>query len=79
MNLTASEQTLRCTDRCNKNYACLSGDTSCLCRVEDCADGRIHFIKHPGTPVHCSYMMSFGYSYTCNCPTRKELYNLYRV
>jgi len=27
----------------------------------------------------CEYKMAFGYSFTCNCPVRKEMYNLYRV
>ncbi len=79
MKFTVSEDVLNSTTKCKDKFACLHGEGDCLCDIEDCSEGKIHFI----TPKHqyglCEYKMAFGYSYTCNCPIRKELYNNYRI
>ncbi len=77
VKLEVKEETLKLTDKCRNNFACLSGGKSCLCEIEDSFDGRVLFVK-VGNKV-CDYKMSFGYSYVCNCPTRKELYSRYKV
>ncbi len=66
------------TIKCKKDFSCLSGKKDCLCEVEDSFDNKILFIK-PMNHNMCDYKMSFGYSYICNCPTRKEIYNLYKI
>ncbi len=62
--------------KCIKNLSCMSG--SDICKVELCVDGKIHFIKCMNLE-HCNYRISFGYSFVCNCPVRKELFNRYNI
>lgn len=79
MKFSVSENALKSTTKCMDRFSCLYGKGKCLCDIEDCSEGKIHFIvpkRHEGL---CAYKMAFGYSYTCNCPTRKELYNHYHV
>jgi len=65
--------------KCRLNFTCLGGNGSCLCRVEDCVNGSIHFITPADPDSFCDYLTPFGYSYTCTCPVRKEIYNLYGI
>ena len=69
---------LKATDKCRKNFSCLDGDKGCMCEIEDHFNNTIHFIKPLDTGI-CDYRMSFGYSYICNCPTRKEIYKRYNA
>ena len=71
-----SQTTLNQTDKCRNDYSCLSGKKECLCSVTDSFDGKVLFVK-PLCSNECGYKMSFGYSYVCNCPIRKEIYNKY--
>ncbi len=73
-----SEEILKKTDRCRKNFACLSGEGTELCKVELCVEDKIHFIKCMDRKP-CGYRIPFGYSYVCICPVRKELFNLYKI
>jgi hypothetical protein len=63
---------------CDSNYSCLNDGKSCLCEVESVVNDKLFFIK-PDNPVSCNHMTSFGYSYYCNCPVRKEIYRLYNI
>jgi hypothetical protein len=63
---------------CKDNFSCLNGDKNCLCEVEHMIDGKLLFIKSVNNKV-CYYKTSFGYSFFCNCPARKEIYKRYRV
>ncbi len=77
VKLEVSADTLKKTEKCRNNFACLDGKDNCLCEIEDSFDSRVLFVKAGNRP--CDYKMSFGYSYVCNCPTRKELYSRYKV
>ena len=70
------EDILKSATRCKKNLFCLSGND--ICKVEYCVDGKIHFIKCMNLDP-CNYRISFGYSFVCNCPVRKELFNRYKI
>ena len=63
------------TTECTRDFACLSGNTQ-LCQVENCVNNKVHFIQC-NHDTKCNYQISFGYSYICTCPTRKEIYNRY--
>lgn len=79
MRFAISKDILKSTTRCRNNFACLQGDGPCFCVIEDCVDEKVHFIV-PGAVIgNCDYRMDFGFSYTCNCPVRKEIYNQYRL
>jgi len=77
MNLAVDFETIRVTTRCEKNHACLSKDSSSLCEVREFVDGYLHFVQC-GSDKHCSYQEPFGSSCLCSCPTRKQIYNLYK-
>ena len=79
MKFSVSEDVLKNTTKCADKFSCLKGKGDCLCDIEDCSEGNIHFINPKNHYGICDYKMAFGYSYTCNCPIRKELYNLYSV
>ncbi len=77
MKLAVDETVLSKTTKCRNNFSCLNGAKDCLCDVEDCSSNKVHFIKPGGNINACNYKIAFGYSYTCTCPVRKEIYSLY--
>ncbi len=70
------EKIIADTIRCEKNFKCLSGNMNVYCQVENCINNEVHFIKCINK-LNCSYKMSFGDSFICTCPTRKEIFNKY--
>ncbi|MEW6599330.1 MAG: hypothetical protein AB1499_00010 [Nitrospirota bacterium] len=78
MKLEISEQAINNTKRCRKNFACLSGSGHCLCKLTYCFNGKSYFIK-PERNLLCNYKVTFSGSVLCSCPTRKEIYNRYRI
>lgn len=76
-----SEKILKETTKCEKDFPCLSSGGKGLCKVEDSIGGEVCFIesKDNSNWGDCSYQASFGYSYMCTCPTRKEIYNKYEI
>jgi len=79
MRFAISEDILKKAVKCRSNFSCLSGVNDCLCEIEDHAGENIHFINSLSATHLCNYKMEFGFSYICNCPVRKEVYNQYRV
>ena len=73
-----SEDALKNTTRCEKEFSCLSGDSECLCKVEYCVDDSVLFV---GGRVNstCRYQMSFGDRIICSCPIRKEIYKRWKI
>lgn len=66
------------TIKCEKSFDCLKNDKHVYCKVENCVSSEVHFVKCLNDE-YCVYRMSFGESYICNCPTRKEIYNKYEI
>jgi hypothetical protein len=64
------------TVKCEKNFDCLNMNKHVYCKVENCINEKVHFIKGVD---NLSYKMSFGDSFFCTCPTRKEIFNKYRL
>ena len=73
-----SEDTIKNAGKCRKGHSCLSGQRDDLCKVELNVDDKIHFVKCMSNES-CAYRISFGYSYVCLCPVRKELFNRYNI
>ena len=65
------------TVHCTKDFDCIKND-NIYCKVESCINNEVHFVECTEQNF-CSYKMTFGSSYICNCPTRKEIYNKYRL
>jgi hypothetical protein len=82
MYLKISNETLLETTKCLRDFKCLTAEKGdiCIakCRVEISIANKLLFVKK----LHdndCHYnAMSFGYSNICQCPTRQEIYNLYK-
>jgi len=78
MDIVVSDESLRATRHCEKGFSCLKGETAGLCEIDLCIDRRAYFVKCLDG-VHCSYRLSFGNSFTCTCPTRREIYDKYNI
>jgi hypothetical protein len=63
------------TVHCDKDFDCIKNNNIC-CNVESCVSNEVHFVECR-EKNSCSYKMTFGHSYICNCPTRKEIYRKY--
>ena len=68
MNIQIDE-CVRSTTNCNKGFNCLSGGKSCLCSVQYCIAGELHFVKCSKRKP-CQYKEPFAKSFICMCPTR---------
>lgn len=79
MELKVSEEVLKDTSNCKQGFSCLSGKRECLCEVEDSSNGMVIFIKPSCKLGLCHYRLSFGRSFICNCPVRKEIFNRYNT
>lgn len=76
--LLINENVLKDTRRCRKNFICLTGEGECLCELRYCYNGKSYFIKADNNTT-CNYKVSFANHVLCSCPTRKEIYNRYRI
>ncbi len=70
------KEILKSTTKCEKDFSCLRDKKHIFCKVEFCINDEVHFIKCLNEE-YCTYKMSFGESFICNCPTRKEIFNKY--
>jgi len=64
------------TSKCEKNFDCLNNNEHVYCHVESCVNKGVHFISCQEKST-CSYKMTFGFSFICTCPIRKEIFNKY--
>ena len=78
MKLHVSDEIQKATTHCEKGFSCLAGDRKDICTVETCVVEKIYFIKCLNEG-YCSYQHQFGSAYFCDCPTRKDLFNKYKV
>lgn len=78
MKHQVSDGVRKATTKCTKGFACLAADGAPLCTVEYCVNGEVHFLKCLCDKV-CPYQNSFGNGLYCTCPTRKELFNKYKI
>lgn len=80
--LEVSDSVRDATKRCMNGFSCLRKETTCLCKVEYSLHNKrspiIIFVQYDGQRI-CNYKMSFGFSYVCTCPTRKEIFEKYRI
>lgn len=80
MKLEISENILKNTTKCNKDFACLSGERECLCKLEDSIiDTPCFIIIRAENCGFCDYNVSFGNFFICTCPTRNEIYKCYEI
>ena len=78
IDIKVDEDIKKGTTKCEKDFRCLADNTYELCRVTETVRDNVLFIQCEGDN-YCNYRISFGYSFICSCPTRKEIYNKYKV
>ena len=78
MYLQVNEETLAETTKCLDDFTCLTGDSQCLGKVRYRMLGELLVVECP-TLSSCWYCVPLASSHVCTCPTRKEIYNRYRV
>ena len=76
MKLKIPNKTIKATTKCHQNFACLE-NPDVVCEVENCIHDGVCFVKCAESK-NCNYIVPYGYSYICTCPTRIEIYNKYR-
>jgi hypothetical protein len=76
MTYDISEDTRAKTKKCHCDFACLAGGECLKCVVEDSIPNDGCFIK-PVKTDKCNYLLSYGNSWLCTCPTRSEIYRRY--
>ncbi len=80
MHNHVSKEKIDMTTRCKCDFKCLHDDSFQVCPVENPITPQgVYFIKMVHSICNSSYCLSFGNSYICRCPVRKELYERYKV
>jgi len=65
------------TTKCQYNFKCLEQGDCPACEVKYAVSNGPVFVNLKNKNSDCAYIMSFGNSYICTCPTRTELYLKY--
>jgi len=69
---------LSATTRCTKGFFCLSGHSDCICWPTYAS--RYPFVEiRPKSIGPCSYLLHYGNSDYCLCPTRNAIYHRYHL
>ena len=63
---------------CKYDFRCLSREKACLCEVKESIGYDMLKIE-PKSNVDCSHLISLRKTNFCNCPTRVEIYNRYKI
>jgi len=75
-----SEETKKKTTKCLYNFECLNNDKWNTCSIGSELLGNGLVIENKCNKSDCNYSMLFGYSYYfCHCPTRREIYQTYKI
>ena len=77
MTYEISESTRAQTKKCRLDFECLKGGECPKCAVEYIILDDGCFVK-PAQKENCEYLLSFGYSWICTCPTRCEIFQRYK-
>ena len=67
MEIEIDEKIIAKTTNCKLKFACLQNDLKSCCKVEECINNKVLFIKCLESK-YCSYKMSFGNSFMCTWP-----------
>ena len=67
------------TTKCSDNFACLNNDTWNTCSIEKDLQGAFLVIKTKKNKNTCPYCISYSDLFYCHCPSRREIYQRYKV
>jgi hypothetical protein len=75
-----SDEIINSTRRCDHRFKCLTVDSFQICPIKKPNPMKgICFIKMENPMRKSSYCLSLGNSNICLCPTRRELYERYKI
>lgn len=75
MSYELSPDIVKKAKKCKKGLQCLKNEKPNFCPAISNIGGEVLTL----TRNSCSYKMSFGNSFICNCPVRKALNNKYGI
>ena len=78
MSIEIDQAIIEETTKCTKCHGCLSGTVRPLCKISNTVGSKVVFTCSE-EPNGCTYQSSFGYSFMCSCPVRKEIYRIYKA
>jgi hypothetical protein len=78
VDIEIREETLKYTTKCMNDFSCLNGEEDHLCEIRYPWDETFFWID-PKFDRDCKYRTSFGTSFLCLCPTRREIYRRYQI
>ncbi|MBI4844605.1 MAG: hypothetical protein HY809_09870 [Nitrospirae bacterium] len=81
MKYEVSKKAIQEAKKCTNNFECLEGRfENCPCVLERYLEGNGVFL-HENSKLkrHCEYILSYGYSFSCHCPVRIEIFKKYKV
>ena len=84
MKIEVSSEVVATTTQCQKGFPCLSQPVETLCKVErsvydNVRNDMVIFVHCRKASPPCSYQMAFGDGFICSCPTRRAIYNRYKL
>jgi hypothetical protein len=77
-DINIDEEIIQRATNCEHDFSCLSGDETYICETKGSMGYDMLEIK-PANGSTCRYSLSFGKTYFCLCPIRKEIYNRYNI
>jgi hypothetical protein len=78
-DIKVSEVILKDTTNCRNNFACVSGETGCMCEVIKSVSSYNVVVIKPKSIDYCKYFYHLDNTNYCLCPTRNEIYNRYKI
>ena len=79
MAYQVSDKTKKQTTKCPYMFQCLNNETWDTCSIDRDLQGAFHTIKTKSNKSACPYRFSYAFSYYCICPTRREIYQRYKI
>ena len=76
MKLEIPLEIIQQTTNCKKQFACLTHPET-LCKLHQ-PPAPVLFLEAPARK-YCHYKLSFGNEFYCNCPTRRAIYEKYKL
>jgi hypothetical protein len=79
MKYEIEEEVVKLADKCSRTHVCLTGEDALYCKVAILMKGtdeEIPLLECFKGAV-CPYSKSFGETYICRCPLRREIYIRY--
>ena len=78
-DIKVSGAILKDTTNCRNSFACLSGETECMCEVIKSARAYNVVAIKPKSIDSCKNFFHLDNTIYCLCPTRNEIYNRYKM